>query len=248
MQEYGEERLPAGDLSGNEIIVVEGRADVVNLLKNRVNNVIGMNGTKLPKEIAKIGEKKELTLFIDGDRGGKLIAGNVMNNAKIAYVAVAPDGKEVEELTGKEILLSLRKKMPAEQFANILARNGSSSERYSFRESKGEKEAGNEASEGNESKSFNGDAKETIRKVYENIKGSKNAAILDYNGDVIRKVSNKEVTRSILSSKNQIFAVVIDGQATGASIRACDERNVAYCAATSFGSVTGEEKVKLISI
>src|SRR3989344_255800 len=34
IQEYGNERLPAGDLSGNEIIVVEGRADVINLLKN----------------------------------------------------------------------------------------------------------------------------------------------------------------------------------------------------------------------
>src|SRR3989338_8515520 len=41
IQEYGDERLPAGDISGSELIVVEGRADVVNLLKNRVNNVIG---------------------------------------------------------------------------------------------------------------------------------------------------------------------------------------------------------------
>ena len=79
IQEYGDERLPAGDLSGNEIVVVEGRADVVNLLKNRVNNVIGMNGTKLPKEIAKLGETKEITLFVDGDRGGDLILKGLLN-------------------------------------------------------------------------------------------------------------------------------------------------------------------------
>jgi DNA primase len=71
IQEYGDEKLPAGDISGEEIIVVEGRADVVNLLKNRVNNVIGMNGTKLPAEIAKLGKEKKLTLFVDGDRGGQ---------------------------------------------------------------------------------------------------------------------------------------------------------------------------------
>ncbi len=239
IQEYGEEKLPAGDLTGNEVIVVEGRADVVNMLKNRVNNVIGMNGTKLPKEIAKLGEKKELTLFIDGDRGGKLIAGNVMNHAKIFYVAVAPDGKEVEELTGKEILLCLRKKIPAEQYFNILARNGN--DRNSFRE---EKEEMNNA----EVASYTGDAKELIKKVFESIKGSKNAVLLDSNGDAIRKVSNKEVTRSILGSRNQIFAIVIDGPATGPTIRACDERNISYCAATSFGSVDGNEKVKLISL
>ena len=120
IQEYGAEKLPSGDLSGNEIIVVEGRADVVNLLKNRVNNVIGMNGTKLPAEIAKLGEEKEITLFLDGDRGGKLIAKNVMSNANISFVAIAPDGKEVEELTGKEILMALRKKIPANEFLRKL--------------------------------------------------------------------------------------------------------------------------------
>jgi DNA primase len=116
IQEYGEEKLPAGDLSGNEVIVVEGRADVVNLLKNRVNNVIGMNGTKLPAEIAKLGEVKEITLFVDGDRGGKLIAGNVIENAKVKYIANAPDGKEVEELTGKEILMALRKRILVSEY------------------------------------------------------------------------------------------------------------------------------------
>jgi len=116
IQEYGEEKLPAGDLSGDEVIVVEGRADVVNLLKNRVNNVIGMNGTKLPMEIARLGKEKKLTLFVDGDRGGKLIARNVSNNANVLYIAIAPDGKEVEEITGKEILMALRKRVSVEEF------------------------------------------------------------------------------------------------------------------------------------
>src|SRR3989338_3268117 len=122
--EYGDEKLPAGDLSGREIVVVEGRADVVNLLKNRVNNVIGMNGTKLPAEIAKLGIEKEITLFIDGDRGGKLIAKNVIDNAKIAYVAVAPDGKEVEELQGKEILMALRKRFTVSEFLRKIDMGG----------------------------------------------------------------------------------------------------------------------------
>ncbi|MEM4330721.1 MAG: DNA primase DnaG, partial [Candidatus Pacearchaeota archaeon] len=113
---YGEEQLPAGDISGKEIIVVEGRADVVNLVKHNILNVIGMNGTKLPREISKLGEEKEITLFVDGDRGGVLIAKNVCENAKIAYIAQAPEGKEVEELTGKEIYQALRKRLPVEEF------------------------------------------------------------------------------------------------------------------------------------
>jgi len=61
---YGGEKLPCGDLSGKEIIVVEGRADVVNLLKYGVDNVVGMNGTKLPEGIKELGKEKEITLFV----------------------------------------------------------------------------------------------------------------------------------------------------------------------------------------
>src|SRR3989344_5617063 len=59
VQEYGKEKLPCGDISEKELIVVEGRADVLNLLKAGVKNVIGMNGTKLPDSIKELGEEKE---------------------------------------------------------------------------------------------------------------------------------------------------------------------------------------------
>src|SRR3989338_8793084 len=72
--EYGDEKLPCGDLSGHELIVVEGRADVMNMLRNGVKNVIAMNGTKLPESVRSLSKEKEITLFVDGDRGGKLIA------------------------------------------------------------------------------------------------------------------------------------------------------------------------------
>jgi DNA primase len=240
IQEYGDERLPAGDLSGEEVIVVEGRADVVNLLKNRVNNVIGMNGTKLPLEIAKLGKEKILTLFVDGDRGGKLIAKNVSDNANIAYIAVAPDGKEVEELMGKEILIALRKRVPTKEF---------------YRKNKAELEKiGDEAEDKEiaeasikEEPSFKGDVKEAIRKKYQDIKGTKMALILDGNMDVIRKVSSKEVSRNIRGSKQKVFAVIVDGNAVGSIIEACDEMGVSYLGATNFSSFDNA-KVTLISL
>jgi len=240
IQEYGDEKLPAGDLSGEEIIVVEGRADVVNLLKNRVNNVIGMNGTKLPLEIAKLGKEKILTLFVDGDRGGKLIAKNVSDNANIAYIAVAPDGKEVEELMGKEILMALRKRIPTNEF---------------YRKNKAELEkVGDEAEDKEiaeasikEEPSFKGDVKEAIRKKYQDIKGTRMALILDGNMDVIRKVSSKEVSRNIRGSKQKVFAVIVDGNAVGHIIEACDEMGVSYLGATNFSSFDNA-KVTLISL
>lgn len=243
IQEHGDERLPAGDLSGDEIIVVEGRADVVNLLKNRVNNVIGMNGTKLPAEVAKLGEKKEITLFVDGDRGGRLIAQNVINNARIAYVAVAPDGKEVEELMGKEILLALRKRISATEYLRLAKRgrfdNGE------IGDSVINEDKSPESSE--ETPGFSGDVKAAIKKAYEKIRGMKTALILNSSMETIREVSAKEVARAINGSDAPIFAVIIDGQATSVTIRVCDEKGISHLGATTFGSVDNA-KVNLISL
>ncbi|MEK6844511.1 MAG: DNA primase DnaG [Nanoarchaeota archaeon] len=242
VQEYGEEKLPAGDLSGNEIIVVEGRADVVNLLRNRVNNVIGMNGTKLPAEIARLGEEKELTLFVDGDRGGKLIAKNVINNVKIVYVAVAPDGKEVEELTGKEILIALRKRIPAEEFlkkANRFGDNGNGNGETMERTDS--KESSNPVSIDEPS------AKKKIRELYGNISGSKSALLLDSNLEVIRKVGAREIGKNIEMAKRKVYAIILDGTATSSLVKMCEEQGISYLAALNFGPVK-DTSVKLIGL
>ena len=39
-----------------------------------------------------------------------------MDNAQIKDIIIAPDGKEVEELAGKEVLMCLRKAIPVEEY------------------------------------------------------------------------------------------------------------------------------------
>ncbi len=114
--EYGPERLAAGpDIDASpEIIVVEGRADVLNLLKNGVSNVIAMEGSKVPHTIVELAKTKTIVAFVDGDRGGELNARHLQEVAKLDFVIRAPDGKEVEELTKKEIVMAMRKKMSME--------------------------------------------------------------------------------------------------------------------------------------
>jgi len=118
IQSFGFERLPAGPgiEAEPEIILVEGRADVINLLKHNVKNVVGMNGSIIPKSVIELSRRKSVTVFVDGDRGGLLNARQLCNSTKIDFIARAPDGKEVEELTGKEILNSLKKKLPSDVF------------------------------------------------------------------------------------------------------------------------------------
>ncbi len=112
-QKYGPEELTAGpDIeSAKEIIIVEGRADVINLLKYGMQNVIAVEGAKIPETIIKLCREKETTALLDGDRGGDLILKELMQVANIRYVARAPHRREVEDLTSKEIEIALRNKI-----------------------------------------------------------------------------------------------------------------------------------------
>ena len=114
---YGRERLTASpDISkSNEIIVVEGRADVNNLIKSGITGVIAMEGVKVPSTIRSLAKKKTITAFLDGDRGGDLILQELMQVAPPTYVTRAPRGKEVEELTPEEITAALDNKEPVEK-------------------------------------------------------------------------------------------------------------------------------------
>lgn len=242
IQEYGSSKLPCGNISGGELIVVEGRADVVNMLRNRVNNVIGMDGTKLPPEIAELSKEKEITLFIDGDRGGKLIANNVIDNATVKFVAIAPDGKEVEELTGKEILIALRKKISVEEYLKFNKNgNGNGGGRFEKRDSTPNK-ATTEVK-------FDGDVKAKLREVHsQKLGGQKGALLLDEELDVIKKVGSREIARNVKGSSKSIGALVLEGSASGAIIRLCDENGIPFLAATTFSGTVDGAKVELVSL
>jgi DNA primase len=111
--EYGPDKLPAGpEVERGDIVVVEGRADVILLMKVGIRNVIALNGTKVPETVIKLTKDREVTAFLDGDRAGDLILKELSQVAEIDYVARAPFGKEVEELTPKEIMRALRERVP----------------------------------------------------------------------------------------------------------------------------------------
>lgn len=121
---YGPEELPAGpDIDkANTIIIVEGRADVINLLRYGYGNVIALEGarSKIPDTIVELCRKKKCIAFADGDHGGELILKELLRSVDIDEVARAPPGKEVEELTGKEISRALRNAVPASQYRALI--------------------------------------------------------------------------------------------------------------------------------
>ncbi len=122
IRKYGPESLPAGPgiEESDSLIIVEGRADVLNLLRHGFRNCIAVEGTSIPKTVISLSEQRISTAFLDGDRGGELILKELLEVADIDYVARAAEGREVEELSGKEVLKTLRNKVPVEQILKEL--------------------------------------------------------------------------------------------------------------------------------
>jgi DNA primase len=85
------------------IILVEGRADVVNLLRAGYDNAIAIEGARIDESVTKLTEGKRVVAFLDGDRAGDLILKELHGVVKIDKVLRAPLGKEVEECTPLEI-------------------------------------------------------------------------------------------------------------------------------------------------
>ncbi|ELZ33370.1 DNA primase [Halogeometricum pallidum JCM 14848] len=110
------EGLPAGPRvhDSDAIIVVEGRADVLTLLRYGVKNAVGVEGTNVPEAIAKLTQDRTVTAFLDGDRGGELILRELAQVGDVDYVAFAPDGQSVEDLQRHELMSALRNKVAFE--------------------------------------------------------------------------------------------------------------------------------------
>jgi len=118
---YGPDHCPAGPHieKSDAIIIVEGRRDVINLLKYGIKNVIAVGGTNMPKSVIDLTHERITTAFVDGDRGGQLILKELLQTADIDFVARAPQTREVEEIPQKLIMKALKNKIPAEQYAEM---------------------------------------------------------------------------------------------------------------------------------
>jgi len=234
VRQYGRDKLPAGpDIDeSEEIIVVEGRADVLNLLKHGIKNVIAIGGNRIPRTIVELSKRKTTTLFVDGDRGGDLIIREMLQKADIDYITKAPDGKEVEELTQKEILKALRRKIPADEYAEHVGLKKAEAKRKA-QMTKEEKAA--ERKEQEQAPPV----PEEYMKMFEELKGSLTARVLDENGNIIAEVPVREIWKK-LKELEGAHAIIMDGIVTQRLVDAAAAKNVKY--------LVGVKKTKLENV
>lgn len=226
---YGPEKLPAGPEveQSDTVIIVEGRADVVNLLKHGYKNVVALEGATIPKSLIDLASRKKTVLFVDGDRGGELIARNVINAMKIDYVARAPPGREVEELTGKEIAKALKNKVETKEFLEQLR-------------------ASERAPEGIESPIQQSElrpappsALQVPQHVVDEIKGLRGtleAVLYDSNWRPVKRVAVRDLVNTLEAAEGVSF-VVFDGVITQRLVDVASSKNIVAVIGARMGDI-----------
>ncbi len=255
IKEYGKDRLPAGPAidDSEEIIVVEGRADVITMLKHGIRNVIALNGARATDTILELIPRKITTLFVDGDRGGDLIIKNLSNLSELDFVCKAPDGKEVEELTMKEIQKALRSKITWDQIAAEAVEKGRDSrsdrgDRNSDRSSRSDKryEPRRERRDTPARKvELSKKNAKILKDMAEELIGTRGAFILDEALSILGKVPNKELTDTLENISESIYAIVVDGTADSKLVRVAENKNIQLIVAKD--SSAGRSRIKIVS-
>lgn len=261
---FGPERLPAGPnvADSDAIIVVEGRQDVLNLLRSGIKNAVAVEGTNVPKTIQELSKERALTAFVDGDRGGDLILRELLQVGEVDYIARAPRGKEVEELTQKQIMKALRNKIPADQYIEMYGLSGQvykpesefpeagpkapqAADRPSAPEPRGEYRSV-EAREPREppaapvltptTKNLNPKL-EKYRDMLLSMGGSSKARLLDDGDSVVAEVPVRELVETLKTTK-QTKAIIFDGIITQRILDIASEMNMHSVVGTKMGTIT----------
>jgi len=259
---FGAERLPAGPnvTDSDAIIIVEGRQDVLNLLRSGIKNAIAVEGTNVPKTIQELSKERALTAFVDGDRGGDLILKELLQVAEVDFIARAPRGKEVEELTQKQIMKCLRNKIPADQYVEMYGLSGQVYKAESeFPEPKPaagpqarpepRPEFRPEPREPRESREDRPPAPltpttkvlnpklEKYRDMLLQLGGSSTARLLDDGDGVVTEVPVRELVDTLKTAK-QTRAIVFDGIITQRILDIAAEMNMHSVVGTKMGTIT----------
>ena len=255
ISEYGSDRLPAGPSihTSDAIIVVEGRSDVLNLLKYGIKNTVAVEGVSVPKSIGELSKKRTTTAFVDGDRGGELILKELLQIGEVDYITRAPKGKEVEDLEKDEVLVALRDKVPTAQFlatSNILNDSSNSGKRDNNRHGrKYQKYNRNEKPKVVQEPEIEDDEVSLMKDMLKEFEGSGCGAILDEALNMTKEVEVENIYEEIKNIEGTADTVIFDGVISQRLVDVASEKGIKKLVAfKSMNIVKKPQNVKLITV
>ncbi len=249
----GEDQVHAGPnvLDSDAIIVVEGRADVINLLRFGIKNAVAVEGTKISPTIIDLCEKKTATAFFDGDRGGDLLLQELLQVTEVDYVAYAPRGKSVEDLSRKEIIKALRNKIPVEYVkAQETEEVLEGEDQSQFRRDTEKEERDEKRRPTPKKKQDQGGKKpKTLGDQIDAVRGKGIARFLSADLSILQESAAAEIEHALSVLNGDVAGLVTDGSINQRLLDLLTGKGVEYVAAREFkGIIKRPLSIRLIKI
>ena len=250
ISEYGDDRLPAGPSihTSDAIIVVEGRSDVLNLLKYGIKNTVAVEGVSVPQSIGELSKKRTTTAFVDGDRGGELILKELLQIGDVDYITRAPQGKEVEDLEKDEVLVALRDKVPTAQFLanhNILSESNNNS---NYKSNKNHHKKQNQKYNKQPEVEIEDDEVSLMKDMLKEFEGTGCGAILDEALNITKEVSIENIYEEIKNIEGTADTVIFDGIISQRLVDVASQKEIKKLVAFKANIVKKPHNLKIITI
>jgi DNA primase len=241
---FGKAQLACGTgvFDSDWVTLVEGRADVINLLRAGFDNAIAIEGAKIDETITKLTEGKKVIAFLDGDRAGDLILKELQGLVKIDKILRAPMGREVEECTPLEIAEILKEAMPFVTANEQRQRAQSLQQAESIQLQKQERQEQIEEQQLQITSHSNTKEEDTsilsaVKEVYPQINETLEAVVLDGSMKTLLKVPVSDIVKKLNSTEGAKM-LVLDGIVTQRLVEVADKVGIEYI----IGHRTGELK------
>jgi DNA primase len=264
---FGKAQLACGTgvFDTDWIILVEGRADVINLLRAGFDNSIAIEGAKIDETITKLTEDKRVVAFIDGDRAGDLILKELQDLVTIQKVLRAPPGREVEELTPLEITEILKEVVspitpidskqgiyPPRQMQIAEGQSATSEPKLQHRREKREnadmqQEISQQAPANTKTFQHHRDVPEVlsiIKELYPQINETLEAVILDTSMRTILKLPVSDLIKKLNATEGARM-LVLDGIITQRLVEAANKVGIEYIVGHRTGDLKRTSDIKV---
>lgn len=253
ISEYGDDRLPAGPSihTSDAIIVVEGRSDVLNLLKYGIKNTVAVEGVSVPQAIGELSKKRTTTAFVDGDRGGELILKELLQIGDVDYITRAPQGKEIEDLEKDEVLVALRDKVPTAQFLanhNILSESDDNNKNHNKKHDKHHSKKQHKKFNKEPEVEIEDDEISLMKDMLKEFEGTGSGAILDEALNMTKEVSIEDIYEEIKNIEGTADTVIFDGIISQRLVDVASKKGIKKLVAFRSNIVKKPHNLKIITI
>ena len=217
---YGENKLPCstGIYDSPWIILVEGRADILNLLRAGYDNALAIEGAKIDESIKDFcATKTKVVAFLDGDRAGGMILNELKSVVNIDVELRADPGVEVEELTPQRVADILSDTKDAMQKESVKSKPVSEEDKL---------------------------LSDIVGKAYREINETLESIALDANNDQLFKVAISDLVDK-LSVQSGIKYLILDGIITQRLVDGAKQAEIECIIGHRIAKLTNSDGVNL---